>query len=149
MRAVVQRVSEASVRVDGQVVGTIGPGLLVLLGVGRDDGETDAEYLAEKVLNLRIFADEAGQMNRSVLETGGAILAVSQFTLLGDARHGRRPGYTAAAAPETANRLYELFVAEVRSSGLTVETGVFRAMMDVALVNQGPVTILLDSRKLF
>jgi D-tyrosyl-tRNA(Tyr) deacylase len=149
MRAVVQRVSEASVRVDGQVVGTIGPGLLVLLGVGRDDGETDAEYLAEKVLNLRIFADEAGQMNRSVLETGGAILAVSQFTLLGDARHGRRPGYTAAAAPETANRLYELFVAELRSSGLTIETGVFRAMMDVALVNQGPVTILLDSRKLF
>jgi D-aminoacyl-tRNA deacylase len=149
MRAVVQRVSEASVRVDGQVVGTIGPGLLVLLGVGRDDGETDAEYLAEKVLNLRIFADEAGQMNRSVLETGGGILAVSQFTLLGDARHGRRPGYTAAAAPETANRLYELFVAKLRSSGLTVETGVFRAMMDVALVNQGPVTILLDSRKLF
>jgi D-tyrosyl-tRNA(Tyr) deacylase len=149
MRAVVQRVSEASVRVDGQVVGTIGPGLLVLLGVGRDDGETDAEYLAEKVLNLRIFADEAGQMNRSVLETGGAILAVSQFTLLGDARHGRRPGYTAAAAPETANRLYERFVTELRSSGLTVETGVFRAMMDVALVNQGPVTILLDSRKLF
>jgi D-tyrosyl-tRNA(Tyr) deacylase len=149
MRAVVQRVSEASVRVDGKVVGAIGPGLLVLLGVGRDDGDGDAEYLAEKVVNLRIFADEAGQMNRSVLDTGGAILAVSQFTLLGDARHGRRPGYTAAAAPEEANRLYELFVAKLRGSGLVVETGVFRAMMDVALVNQGPVTILLDSRKAF
>ena len=149
MRAVVQRVSEASVRVEGKVVGAIGPGLLVLLGVGRDDGEADAGYLAEKVVNLRIFADDAGQMNRSVLDTGGGILAVSQFTLLGDARQGRRPGYTAAAAPEDANRLYELFVARLRVSGLTVETGVFRAMMDVALVNQGPVTILLDSRKAF
>jgi D-aminoacyl-tRNA deacylase len=149
MRAVVQRVSEASVRVGAEVVGTIGPGLLVLLGVGREDAEADVDYLAEKVLNLRIFPDEAGQMNRSVLETGGGILAVSQFTLLGDARHGRRPGYTAAAAPEEANRLYELFVAKLRPSGLRVETGVFRAMMDVALVNQGPVTILLDSRKTF
>jgi D-aminoacyl-tRNA deacylase len=149
MRAVVQRVSEASVRVGAEVVGTIGAGLLVLLGVGREDAEADVDYLAEKVLNLRIFPDEAGQMNRSVLETGGGILAVSQFTLLGDARHGRRPGYTAAAAPEEANRLYELFVAKLRPSGLRVETGVFRAMMDVALVNQGPVTILLDSRKTF
>jgi D-tyrosyl-tRNA(Tyr) deacylase len=149
MRAVVQRVSEASVRVGGEVVGSIGAGLLVLLGVGREDAEADVEYLAEKVLNLRIFPDEAGQMNRSVLETGGGILAVSQFTLLGDARHGRRPGYTAAAAPEEANRLYDLFVAKLRPSGLRVETGVFRAMMDVALVNQGPVTILLDSRKAF
>jgi D-tyrosyl-tRNA(Tyr) deacylase len=149
MRAVVQRVSEASVRVGGEVVGAIGAGLLVLLGVGREDVEADVAYLAEKVLNLRIFPDDAGQMNRSVLETGGAILAVSQFTLLGDARHGRRPGYTAAATPEEANRLYELFVAKLRPSGLRVETGVFRAMMDVALVNQGPVTILLDSRKTF
>ncbi len=149
MRAVVQRVSEASVRVDGSVVGAVGPGLLVLLGVDRDDREEDAEYLAEKTLHLRIFPDDAGQMNRSVLETRGEILAVSQFTLLGDARRGRRPGYSAAAAPEEANRLYECFVARLRPSGLKVETGVFRAMMDVALVNQGPVTILLDSRKLF
>src|SRR5262245_57357143 len=149
MRAVVQRVSEASVRVGGEVVGAIGKGLVVLVGVGREDASADVEYVAEKVLNLRIFPDEAGQMNRSVLETGGGILAVSQFTLFGDARHGRRPGYTAAAAPEDANRLYELFVAKLRPSGLRVETGVFRAMMDVALVNQGPVTILLDSRKTF
>jgi D-tyrosyl-tRNA(Tyr) deacylase len=149
MRAVVQRVSEASVRVEGRVVGAVGPGLLVLLGVDRDDREEDAEYLAEKTLHLRIFPDDAGQMNRSVLERRGEILAVSQFTLLGDARKGRRPGYSAAAAPEEANRLYETFVARLRPSGLKVETGVFRAMMDVALVNQGPVTILLDSRKLF
>jgi D-tyrosyl-tRNA(Tyr) deacylase len=146
---VVQRVSEASVRVDGRLVGAIGPGLLVLLGVGRGDGETDAEYLAGKVVNLRVFPDEAGQMNRSVLEIGGALLVVSQFTLYGDARKGRRPGYSDAAAPEEANRLYERFVALVRESGLRVETGVFQAMMDVALVNQGPVTLLLDSGRAF
>jgi D-tyrosyl-tRNA(Tyr) deacylase len=146
---VVQRVSEASVRVDGRLVGAIGPGLLVLLGVGRGDGETDAEYLAGKVVNLRVFPDEAGQMNRSVLEIGGALLVVSQFTLYGDARKGRRPGYSDAAAPEDANRLYERFVALVRESGLRVETGVFQAMMDVALVNQGPVTLLLDSGRAF
>lgn len=145
MRAVLQRVSEASVRVDGVVVGRIGPGLVVLLGVGRGDTEADADYLAEKTLNLRVFPDEAGQMNRSVVEVGGGILVVSQFTLFGDARKGRRPGYTDAAAPEEANRLYELFVARLRPSGLPVATGVFRAMMDVALVNQGPVTLLLDS----
>ena len=149
MRAVVQRVKEASVRVEGEVVGAIGPGLLVLLGVGREDLEEDAEYLAEKTLNLRIFPDDAGQMNLSVLETRGAILAVSQFTLLGDARRGRRPGFSSAATPEEANRLYETFVSRLRPSGLEVETGVFRAMMDVALVNHGPVTILLDSRKVF
>jgi D-aminoacyl-tRNA deacylase len=149
MRAVVQRVKEASVRVEGEVVGAIGHGLLVLLGVGRDDAEEDAAYLAEKTLHLRVFPDDAGQMNRSVVEAGGGILAVSQFTLLGDARHGRRPGYSAAAPPEVANRLYETFLARLRLSGLQVEKGVFRAMMDVALVNEGPVTILLDSRKLF
>ncbi len=149
MRAVIQRVSEASVRVDGGVVGRIGPGLLVLLAVGRDDTESDADYLAEKTLNLRIFPDEAGQMNRSVTELGGGILVVSQFTLYGDARRGRRPGYSAAADPGDANRLYERFVARLRPSGLPVATGVFRAMMDVALVNQGPVTLLLDSKKAF
>ena len=149
MRAVVQRVSEASVCVDGGVVGRIGPGLLVLLGVGRHDVEDDADYLAEKTLNLRIFPDEAGRMNCSVTEAGGGILVVSQFTLYGDARRGRRPGYSAAANPVDANRLYEHFVARLRPSGLSVATGVFRAMMDVALVNQGPVTLLLDSKKAF
>jgi D-tyrosyl-tRNA(Tyr) deacylase len=149
MRAVIQRVSEASVRVEGGVVGRIGAGLLVLLGVGQGDGEDDADYLAEKTLNLRIFPDAAGQMNRSVTDIGGGILVVSQFTLYGDVRRGRRPGYSSAAAPEEANRLYERFVARLRPSGLPVATGVFRAMMDVALVNQGPVTLLLDSRKAF
>jgi D-tyrosyl-tRNA(Tyr) deacylase len=149
MRAVIQRVSEASVRVDGGMVGRIGPGLLVLLGVGRDDLENDADYLAEKTLNLRIFPDEAGQMNRSVTEVGGGILVVSQFTLYGDARSGRRPGYSTAADPVEANRLYEHFVARLRPSGLEVATGVFRAVMEVALVNQGPVTLLLESKKAF
>jgi D-tyrosyl-tRNA(Tyr) deacylase len=149
VRAVVQRVSEASVRVEGEVVAGIGPGLVVLLGVGRGDTEADADYLAEKVLNLRIFPDRAGQMNRSVLEAGGSLLVVPQFTLFGDARKGRRPGYSEAAAPEEASRLYEHFVRRLRPSGLTVATGVFRALMDVGLVNQGPVTLLLDSRKLF
>lgn len=149
MRAVVQRVREASVSVEGETVGRIDAGLAVLVGVGVGDSEKDAEVLADKVLHLRIFDDEAGQMNRSVLEAGGGVLVVSQFTLLGDARRGRRPSYTGAAPPEEANRLYEHFASRLRSSGLAVATGVFRAMMDVALVNQGPVTILLDSRKLF
>jgi D-aminoacyl-tRNA deacylase len=149
VRAVIQRVAEASCRVDGEVVGAIGPGPAVLLGVGLGDTEADADALADKVLNLRVFPDEAGQMNRSVLDTGGGLLVVSQFTLLGDARKGRRPSYSDAAPPEEANRLYERFVERLRPSGLPVATGVFRAMMDVALVNQGPVTILLDSRKLF
>jgi D-tyrosyl-tRNA(Tyr) deacylase len=149
VRAVVQRVKEASVRVDGEVVGSIGPGLVVLLGVGTGDGEPDAEYLADKVLHLRVFGDAAGQMNRSVLQVGGGALVVSQFTLFGDARRGRRPSYIEAAPPEEANRLYSHFVERLRSSGLKVATGVFRAMMDVALVNEGPVTILLDSRKAF
>ena len=149
VRGVVQRVSEASVRVDGEVVGSIGPGLVVLVGVGVGDAEKDAEYLAEKILNLRVFPDEAGQMNRSVLDVSGGLLVVSQFTLLGDVRKGRRPSYSDAAPPEEANRLYEHLVSRLRPSGLKVATGVFRALMDVALVNQGPVTILLDSRKLF
>jgi D-tyrosyl-tRNA(Tyr) deacylase len=149
MRAVVQRVSRASVSVDGQTVAEIGPGLLVLLGVGRGDSEADADLLADKVVNLRIFPDQAGQMNRSVLDTRGGVLVVSQFTLLGDARKGRRPSYLEAAPPEEANRLYGHFAAKLRESGLQVAEGVFRAMMEVALVNQGPVTILLDSRKGF
>jgi D-tyrosyl-tRNA(Tyr) deacylase len=149
VRAVVQRASEASVRVAGEEVGRIGPGLVVLLGVGKDDSERDAEILAEKVLNLRVFADEAGQMNRSVVDEGGGLLVISQFTLMGDARKGRRPSYIEAAPPEEAERLYSHFVERLRPSGLEVATGVFRAMMDVALVNQGPVTILLDSRRLF
>ena len=149
VRGVVQRVSEASVRVDGEVVGSIGPGLVVLVGVSSGDVERDADYLAEKILNLRVFPDEAGQMNRSVLDVSGGLLVVSQFTLLGDVRKGRRPSYSDAAPPEEANRLYEHLVSRLRPSGLKVATGVFRAMMDVALVNQGPVTILLDSRKLF
>jgi len=149
MRAVLQRVSEASVSVEGALVGRIGTGLLVLLGVGQGDTEADADYLAEKTVSLRVFPDEAGQMNRSVRDVGGGILVVSQFTLYGDARKGRRPGYSEAAAPEEANRLYERYVGRLRPSGLPVATGVFRAMMDVALVNRGPVTILLDSRKAF
>jgi len=149
MRAVVQRVSEASVRVEREVQGEIGPGLVVLVGVQVEDSEADADALADKVLNLRIFPDEAGQMNRSVLDAGGGLLVVSQFTLLGDARKGRRPSYIDAARPEEADRLYLRFVERLRTSPLRVATGVFRAMMDVALVNQGPVTILLDSRKQF
>jgi D-tyrosyl-tRNA(Tyr) deacylase len=149
VRAVVQRVAEASVRVEGEAVGRIGEGLAVLLGVGTGDTEGDAEQLAERILNLRVFPDEAGQMNRSVRDVGGGLLVVSQFTLYGDARKGRRPSYIQAAPPEEANRLYEHFVARLRPSGLEIATGVFRAMMDVALVNRGPVTILLDSRKLF
>jgi D-aminoacyl-tRNA deacylase len=149
MRAVVQRVKEAEVAVEGAVVGRIGPGLLVLLGVAAGDGPKDGELLAEKVANLRIFDDERGQMNRSLLDVAGEILVVSEFTLLGDARRGRRPSYIDAAPPEEAKRLYELFAAEVRGLGLRVETGVFRSTMDVGLVNSGPVTILLDSRKAF
>jgi len=149
VRAVVQRVSEASVRVAGETVGAIGPGLVVLVGVESSDSEGDAQALADKVLNLRVFADAAGQMNRSVLDEGGGLLVVSQFTLLGDARRGRRPSYIQAARPEEADPLYLGFVELLRRSGLTVATGVFRATMDVALVNQGPVTILLDTHKVF
>ena len=130
-------------------MGSCGRGLLVLLGVGQGDGEADAEYLAEKIVHLRVFPDDAGHMNLSALETGGEILAVSQFTLLGDCRKGRRPGFSSAAAPEQAARLYAHCVERLKDSGLRVEQGVFQAQMDVSLVNWGPVTLLLDSRKLF
>lgn len=149
MRAVVQRVSAASVTVEGRKVGTIGPGLLVLLGVARGDTEKDGEYLAEKLARLRIFEDEEEKMNRSVAQIGGSILLVSQFTLYGDVRHGRRPSFTQAAPPEEANRLYEDLAQKLRDKGLTVETGQFQAHMEVSLVNDGPVTILLDSGKSF
>ncbi len=149
MRACVQRVSQASVTVDGEVVGKIGRGLLVLLGVGRDDTEEDARQLADKIIGLRIFPDEEDKMNRSLEEAGGAMLVVSQFTLWGDCRKGRRPSFIQAAPPELGERLYEEFVKAAASRGIKVETGRFRAQMDVALVNDGPVTLLLDTQKLF
>ena len=149
MRCVVQRVTEASVSVGDEKVGSIGPGLMVLVGVSTEDTEADMKYMAEKVPNLRIFDDENGVMNRSLLDAGGDILAVSQFTLYGDARGGRRPSYIRAAKPEEANALYEKLVAAWRQKGVTVETGRFRTEMKVSLVNDGPVTILLDSQKLF
>jgi D-tyrosyl-tRNA(Tyr) deacylase len=149
MRAVLQRVTRARVEVGGRVVGEIGNGLLALLGVAREDERADADYLAEKIINLRIFTDEHDKMNLSLSDTGGAMLVVSQFTLYGDARRGRRPSYSDAAEPEKANSLYEYVVERVRAQGIRVETGVFQAMMEVALVNSGPVTILLDSRKGF
>ncbi len=149
MRAVVQRVSRAKVTVDGKVTGEIGAGLLVLLGVGQDDTEADAGYLAGKVAGLRVFEDEEGKMNRSVGEIGGAVLAVSQFTLYGDVRRGKRPSFDAAARPELARQLYECFVGKIRDAGLRCETGRFQEMMQVELVNDGPVTILLDSGKSF
>jgi D-tyrosyl-tRNA(Tyr) deacylase len=149
MRAVIQRVSRARVTVDNVITGEIGLGLLVLLGVGREDSETDAVYLAEKISGLRVFEDENGKMNRSVLEVGGSVLAVSQFTLYGDVRRGKRPSFDAAAPPEKARELYEFFVEQVRAAGLRCETGRFQEMMQVELVNDGPVTILLDSAKEF
>lgn len=149
MRAVVQRVSRASVKVNGELTGKIGQGLLVLLGVAQGDTDADANYLAEKVAGLRIFEDAEGKMNRSVIDVGGAVLAVSQFTLLGDVRKGKRPSFDAAAGPQRARELYERFVARVGDLGLRCETGRFQEMMEVELINQGPVTILLDSKKLF
>lgn len=149
MRAVAQRVREAAVAVDGRVVGRIGKGLLVLLGVGQSDAESDAAYLLDKVLNLRIFEDEMGKMNRSLLECGGALLVISQFTLYGDARKGRRPSFVEAAPPAQGKVLYERFVALARERGIETAAGEFGAMMDVSLVNYGPVTILLDSAKPF
>jgi D-tyrosyl-tRNA(Tyr) deacylase len=145
MRAVVQRVSRASVRVDGAVVGSIDSGLLVLLGVTHTDGLEQARRLAEKIVHLRLFPDGDGKMNRSVLDVGGAVLAVSQFTLYGDAQKGRRPGFIAAARPEQAEPLYEQFVSAVREHGVRVETGRFGAMMQVELVNDGPVTLVLEA----
>jgi D-tyrosyl-tRNA(Tyr) deacylase len=145
MRAVVQRVTQAKVEVDGAVAGEIGPGLLVLLGVAKGDTPADADFLAKKIPSLRIFSDAAGKMNLSLTETGGALLAVSQFTLYGDCRKGRRPGFDNAAPPELARTLYEHFVAAVRREGVRVETGVFQAHMAVSLVNDGPVTFIVES----
>ena len=147
MRAVVQRVSSTSVTVDAKITGKIGAGLLILLGVSRTDNPEAASYLAEKIVNLRIFSDPAGKMNLSLLDVGGSALVVSQFTLYGDTRGGRRPSYIQAAPPEEAKRLYEEFVRAMRGLGVATETGVFQAHMKVALVNDGPVTILLDSEK--
>jgi D-aminoacyl-tRNA deacylase len=149
MRAVVQRVSRARVSVGDEVTGEIGPGILLLLGVSAKDTETDALYLLEKTLNLRIFNDADGKMNLSLADTGGGLLVVSQFTLYGDTRKGRRPSYIDAARPEDANRLYEFFIAEAKIQVSKVESGRFQAMMDVELVNDGPVTLLLDSERTF
>jgi D-aminoacyl-tRNA deacylase len=149
MRAVVQRVSRAQVRVQDQSTGRIGRGLLVLLGVAKGDSGADAEYLAGKVAGLRIFDDENGKMNLAVGDVGGAVLVVSQFTLYGDMRRGRRPSFDEAAAPQPARELYQCFVEQIRAAGLSCETGRFQEMMQVELVNEGPVTILLDSTKLF
>lgn len=149
MRAVVQRVTEASVSVNGAVVGRIGRGLAVLLGVKQSDTEEDARYLAEKTVGLRIFSDETGRMNLSVREVGGSALVVSQFTLLGDARKGRRPSYSEAAPPEQAEALYLEYCRHLRDAGIPVQTGRFGAMMQLALVNDGPVTLLLDSERKF
>ena len=148
MRVVVQRVNQASVTVGGDVAGRIGHGLLVLLGVAGDDQPEDGSQLAQKLVDLRIFEDSHGKMNLSLEEVGGEMLVVSQFTLLGDCRKGRRPSFVNAAPPELARKLYEDFVSHVRARGVSVATGVFRAHMEVALVNDGPVTLLLDSRKL-
>jgi D-tyrosyl-tRNA(Tyr) deacylase len=149
MRAVIQRVSRAQVTVDDEVTGAIGLGLLVLLGVSIADAESDADYLAEKIAGLRIFEDPEGKMNLSVADVHGAILAVSQFTLYGDVRKGRRPSFDGAARPEQAKKLYEYFVERIRTAGLPCETGRFQAEMKVELVNDGPVTILLDSTRIF
>ena len=149
MRAVVQRVNRAKVTINGGTSGEIGQGLLILLGVGQGDTEADASYLAEKIAGLRIFEDAEGKMNRSVADVGGSVLAVSQFTLYGDVRRGKRPSFDAAAPPDQARRLYEFFVARIQALGLPCQTGRFQEMMQVELVNEGPVTILLDSRKGF
>lgn len=149
MRAVVQRVSRGRVSVSGEVVGEVGRGYVVLLGIAREDDQAAADYMADKIAGLRVFEDEAGKMNRSIQEAGGAILAVSQFTLYGDVRRGRRPGFDRAGRPEQAEPLYERFVERLRAMGISVETGRFQTHMDVELVNDGPVTILVDSDRSF
>ena len=146
MIAVIQRVTESEVHVDDQTIGRIGPGLLVLLGVSRADEEKDADYLADKIAHLRIFEDDDGKMNRSLVDTGGEMLIVSQFTLLGDCRKGRRPSFVQAAPPEKAERLYDYFVYQVKLKGVSVATGQFQAKMAVSLVNDGPVTLILESK---
>ena len=149
MRLVIQRVLESSVCVDGNVVGSIGPGFMVLCGVEDGDTAEDVRYCIDKTVNLRIFEDEAGKMNRSILDAGGEILAISQFTLHGDVRHGRRPSFIKAARPETAVPLYDAYCDGLREAGIHVETGIFQTDMKVSLVNDGPVTLLVDSRKVF
>lgn len=147
MRVVLQRVTEAAVSVDDQTIGRIDSGLLLLVGIRKGDGDADIDYVAEKIAGLRIFEDEAGKMNRSIVDVGGAILSVSQFTLYGDTTHGRRPGFTEAARPEQAEPLYEAFNARLREKGLEVATGKFGAHMSVSLVNDGPVTLIVESKK--
>lgn len=149
MRAVIQRVSRASVTVDGETTGEIGAGLLVLLGIHRDDGTKEIQWMVDEIINLRIFEDEKGKMNYSLLDTGGAMLIVSQFTLYGDCRKGRRPGYSTAAPPESAKNLYQQFIDSIKQKNISTSNGRFQAHMDVELVNDGPVTLLLDSSKLF
>ncbi|QTA38744.1 D-tyrosyl-tRNA(Tyr) deacylase [Thermosipho ferrireducens] len=149
MRAVIQRVKKASVEIDGKVVGSINKGLVVLLGVGKDDTDSDMNYLAEKIVNLRIFDDSEGKMNLSLKDVGGEMLIVSQFTLYGDCRRGRRPSYSNSAPPDYAKKMYEMFIDKIRKMGLKVETGVFGEYMQVSLINDGPVTLLLDSKKVF
>lgn len=149
MRAVIQRVDRAEVRVQGQSVGQIGKGLLVLLGVGQKDTQKEADFLLEKVIHLRIFEDPAGKMNLSLLDTKGALMVISQFTLYADCRKGRRPSFTEAAPPETARALYEYFLEKAKSTGLRISSGIFQAVMEVELVNSGPVTIILDSSSFF
>ena len=149
MRAVIQRVSEARVEVEGKVIGQVGRGLLLYLGVGKEDTEADAEFMADKLVNLRVFADEAGKMNRSVIETGGGVLLISNFTLQGDCRKGRRPGFDAAADPQLAEPLYEKVAELIARSELRVAKGSFGAHMQVTSINEGPVTFLLDSKRLF
>ena len=149
MRAIIQRVTQASVRVDGKVAGSIGAGLMILIGVGKEDTPEDAEYLARKTASLRIFADSQGNMNQSVLDTGGSALVVSQFTLYGDCRKGRRPSWHMAAAPDLGQELYEAYCGNLAQLGIPLEQGVFRAMMDVEIHNDGPVTLMLDSKREF